>query len=436
MRQKTTTVSDGEGLLSMRGKIVLAVAAGACVVAAWLYLSPAAMGGLQQMLASKQTAEPDKSGKGKNAARSASVLAATTSTADFPIRRYAIGFISSPAVVSINARVSSQIVSIDVKDGQMVKAGDLLFSLDDRALKAQLAKDQATLVKDQALLASSAADLQRAKDLVAKQAGTQQTYDQAVAAQKAAAATVEADKATLDADMVQLGFATITAPISGRLGSVSVAVDDLVSTSNGNSSTTPLVTITQMDPLQVNFNLPESDLALLHKALAKPLQGGVTLTTDGDPTPIGKGTLDFVDSSVDTASGTIATRASVPNADLSLWPGQYVNVVIDAGIMPQMTSVPTVAVQPSQKGPFVYVIKPDNTVEMRPVQVALTEGENSAISQGLKSGERVVVEGQTRLKNGAAVHEGKATAADDQAAPKIAQADPAGAADKAGGARP
>ena len=437
MRQKTTTVSDGEGLLSMRGKIVLAVAAGACVVAAWLYLSPAAMGGLQQMLASKQTAEPDKSGKGKNAARSASVLAATTSTADFPIRRYAIGFISSPAVVSINARVSSQIVSIDVKDGQMVKAGDLLFSLDDRALKAQLAKDQATLVKDQALLASSAADLQRAKDLVAKQAGTQQTYDQAVAAQKAAAATVEADKATLDADMVQLGFATITAPISGRLGSVSVAVGDLVSTSNGNSSTaTPLVTITQMDPLQVNFNLPESDLALLHKALAKPLQGGVTLTTDGDPTPIGKGTLDFVDSSVDTASGTIATRASVPNADLSLWPGQYVNVVIDAGIMPQMTSVPTVAVQPSQKGPFVYVIKPDNTVEMRPVQVALTEGENSAISQGLKSGERVVVEGQTRLKNGAAVHEGKATAADDQAAPKIAQADPAGATDKAGGARP
>ena len=437
MRQKTTTVSDGEGLLSMRGKIVLAVVAGACVVAAWLYLSPAAMGGLQQMLASKQTAEPDKSGKGKNAARSASVLAATTSTADFPIRRYAIGFISSPAVVSINARVSSQIVSIDVKDGQMVKAGDLLFSLDDRALKAQLAKDQATLVKDQALLASSAADLQRAKDLVAKQAGTQQTYDQAVAAQKAAAATVEADKATLDADMVQLGFATITAPISGRLGSVSVAVGDLVSTSNGNSSTaTPLVTITQMDPLQVNFNLPESDLALLHKALAKPLQGGVTLTTDGDPTPIGKGTLDFVDSSVDTASGTIATRASVPNADLSLWPGQYVNVVIDAGIMPQMTSVPTVAVQPSQKGPFVYVIKPDNTVEMRPVQVALTEGENSAISQGLKSGERVVVEGQTRLKNGAAVHEGKATATDDQAAPKIAQADPAGATDKAGGARP
>ncbi|MER9413600.1 efflux RND transporter periplasmic adaptor subunit [Mesorhizobium sp. M0589] len=429
----------------MRGKVVLAVVvAAACVAAAWVYFSPAAMSSLQQMLpGARQTAAADKpagsdkasadkaggkSGAGGNAARSASIVSATATTADFPIRRYAIGFVSSPAVVNINARVSSQIVSIDVRDGQMVKAGDLLFSLDDRALKAQLAKDQATLAKDQALLTSSGSDLQRAKDLVAKQAGTQQTYDQAVAAQKAAAATVDADKATIDADNVQLGFASIKAPIAGRLGAVNVSVGDLVTLSNGNSSTaTPLVTITEMDPLQVNFNLPESNLALLHKALANPQQGAVTLTKDGDPMPIGKGTLDFVDSSVDTASGTIATRASIPNADLSLWPGQYVNVVLDAGIMPQMTSIPTVAVQPSQKGPFVYVVKPDNTVEMRPVQVALTEGENSAISEGVKSGEKVVVEGQTRLKDGASVHEGKA-AGGDQAAPKVAEAAKAGGA--------
>ncbi|MGX9145348.1 efflux RND transporter periplasmic adaptor subunit [Mesorhizobium sp. 128a] len=423
----------------MRGKVVLAVVvAAACVAVAWVYFSPGAMSGLQQMLpGARQTAAADKpagsdknsgkSGAGANAARSASIVSATATTADFPIRRYAIGFVSSPAVVNINARVSSQIVSIDVKDGQMVKAGDLLFSLDDRALKAQLAKDQATLAKDQAMLTSSVSDLQRAKDLVAKQAGTQQTYDQAVAAQKAASATVDADSATIDADTVQLGFASIKAPIAGRLGAVNVSVGDLVTVSNGNSSTaTPLVTITQIDPLQVNFNLPESNLALLHKALANPQQNAVTLTKDGDPTPIGKGTLDFVDSSVDTASGTIATRASIPNADLSLWPGQYVNVVLDAGIMPQMTSVPTVAVQPSQKGPFVYVVKPDNTVEMRPVQVALTEGENSAISQGVKAGEKVVVEGQTRLKDGATVHEGKAMAG-DQAAPKVAQAEKAAA---------
>ncbi|MET3593657.1 MULTISPECIES: efflux RND transporter periplasmic adaptor subunit [Mesorhizobium] len=423
----------------MRGKIALAVVALACLAGGGLYFSPAILGKVQQLISGQQAgaASADKTAKasdnpkggGSGGARSASILSATATTADFPIRRYAIGFVSSPSVVSVNARVSSQIVSIAVKDGQMVKAGDLLFSLDDRALKAQLAKDQATLVKDQAMLVSAAADLQRAKDLVAKQAGTQQTYDQALAAQKAAAATIDADKATIDSDTVQLSYATITAPISGRLGAVNVSVGDLVTTSNGNSSsTTPLVTITQMDPLQVNFTLPESNLALLHKALANPQQGAVTLIKDGDPTPIGKGTLDFVDSSVDTASGTIATRASIPNSDLSLWPGQYVNVVLDAGTMPQMTSVPTVAVQPSQKGSFVYVVKPDNTVEMRPVEVALTEGENSAISQGLKSGEKVVVEGQTRLKDGAAVHEGKAAGNGGQVAPKVAEADKAGQA--------
>ncbi|TPI66010.1 efflux RND transporter periplasmic adaptor subunit [Mesorhizobium sp. B3-1-3] len=427
----------------MRGKIAFAVVAVACLAGAGLYFSPTTLAKVQELISGKQagaaaadkTAGSDKTASASDNAkggsgRSASIVSATATTADFPIRRYAIGFVSSPAVVSINARVSSQIVSIAVKDGQMVKAGDLLISLDDRALKAQLAKDQATLTKDQAMLVSAQADLQRAKDLVAKQAGTQQTYDQALAAQKAAAATIDADKATIDADTVQLSYATITAPIAGRLGAVNVSVGDLVTTSNGNSSSsTPLVTITQMDPLQVNFTLPESNLALLHKALADPQQGDVTLTKDGDPTPIGKGTLDFVDSSVDTASGTIATRASIPNPDLSLWPGQYVNVVLEAGTMPQMTSVPTVAVQPSQKGPFVYVVKPDNTVEMRPVQVALTEGQKSAISDGLKSGEKVVVEGQTRLKNGAAVHEGKAVAGStDQASPKVAEADKAGGA--------
>ncbi|TPN18655.1 efflux RND transporter periplasmic adaptor subunit [Mesorhizobium sp. B2-3-3] len=439
----------------MRGKVIFSLLAAACAGAAWLYVSPDTLGKVQQFIGAKQAAVADKAATGTqtadkpaadkgatdkqatdkqaaggNGARSASIVSATATTADFPIRRYAIGFVSSPAVVNINARVSSQIVSIEVKDGQMVKAGDVLFSLDDRALKAQLAKDQATLAKDQALLTSATADLTRAKDLVAKQAGTQQTYDQALAAQKAAAATIDADKATIDADTVQLSYATITAPIAGRLGAVNVAVGDLVTISNGNSSTaTPLVTITQIDPLQVNFNLPESNLALLHKALADPQQGAVTLTKDGDPKPIGKGTLDFVDSSVDTASGTIATRASIPNADLSLWPGQYVNVVLEAGIMPHMTSVPTVSVQPSQKGPFVYVVKPDNTVEMRPVQVALTEGQNSAISDGVKSGEKVVVEGQTRLKNGAAVHEGKTAAGSgDQASPKVAQSGKAGEA--------
>jgi multidrug efflux system membrane fusion protein len=215
-----------------------------------------------------------------------------------------------------------------------------------------------------------------------------------------------ADQAAIEADNVQLGFTRITAPIAGRLGAVNAAVGDLVTTANGNGQTTPLVTITQMDPLQVSFSLPEDDLQLVQKALSVPEGAVVTLRHDGEPDPIGTGKLTFVDSSVDTASGTIAVRASVPNPDLKLWPGQYVGATLEAGMMPDMVSVPTVAVQPSQKGPFVYVVKPDDTVEMRPVTVALAVGADSGLSSGLKSGEKVVVEGQTRLKNGAAVSEG------------------------------
>lgn len=395
----------------MRAKAVYLLVAAACLALAAGYRFRSDISAETGRLFAEGAGKPSDAAEGR-APRGVAVVSATASTADFPIIRHAIGFIASPAVVNVNARISSQIVSIAVKDGQMVKAGDLLFSLDDRALRAQVAHDQATLAKDQATLVSNTADLDRAKDLAAEQAGTQQAYDQALAVQKAQAATVDADKAQLDADTIQLGFAGITAPITGRLGVVNVSVGDLVGPPGGGSTaSTPLVTITQMDPLEVDFALPESDLDLLHAALAKPRPGAVTLMRQGDAKPVGTGTLDFLDSSVDTQSGTIAARASVPNPDLALWPGQYVDVALNAGTMPQMTSIPTVAVQPSQKGPFVYVVKPDDTVEMRPVTVALSQGEASGISQGLKSGEKVVVEGQTRLKDGAAVRDGEAAAA-------------------------
>ncbi|PSJ52700.1 hypothetical protein C7I84_26300 [Mesorhizobium ephedrae] len=259
---------------------------------------------------------------GHQGPRAATVTTAVASTADFPIRRYAIGFVTSPAVVEIGARVSSQVTAIKVKDGQMVKAGDVLLQLDDRALQAAVDRDQAMLDKDQALLVSAQADLGRAKDLVATRIGTQQSYDQALAAEKSAAATVAADQAQLDADKVQLGFATITAPIAGRLGQVNTTIGDLVGPNTGGTAVAALVTITQMDPLEVQFDLPEKELGLLQKGLASPAPPTVMLHKDDDPTPIGTGTVDFIDSSVDTASGTFAVKATVPNPGLTLWPRQ------------------------------------------------------------------------------------------------------------------
>ena len=404
----------------MRARMPIWIAGLLCLSGLGLYLSPPLRErvaqmlpqGVQRMLVSQPPADAAPGGSttagkaagGKNARGATSVSAATATVADFPVLRYAIGFLSSPAAVNINARVASQVAAIAVKDGQMVRQGDLLISLADRALPAQVDKDKAMLARDQALADSAAADLERARILMTKQAGTQQAYDQALAAQKAAVATVAGDKASLEADQVQLSYATITAPISGRLGAVAVSVGDLVTAGGaGGATATSLVTITQMDPLQVNFNLPEVDLPLLQQALARPGASSVTLNRDGEDRPVGTGTLDFVNSTVDTASGTITARATVPNADMKLWPGQYVKITLDAGSMPKMVSVPTVAVQPSQNGPFVFVVKPDNTVEMRPVDVALTHGNDSAIAGGLRGGEKVVVDGQLNLRQGAAV---------------------------------
>lgn len=337
-----------------------------------------------------------------DAAPAVSVVTAVASTADFPVRRYAIGSVLSPAVAEIGARIASAVIAIPIRDGQMVKAGDTLFQLDDRALKAQLDRDQAALEKDQALLASAKADLERARDLADKQAGTAQAYDQALAAERGLESTIKADHATVEADQVQLGYATISAPISGRLGAVAVTIGDLVSPVTSGAPRS-LVTITQMDPLDVAFNLPQTDLPLLKKALGGPAVAKVDLYLADQQTPVATGSLDFIDSSVDTASGTVAIKARFQNKDLALWPGQYVDVVLEAGVMGGMTSIPTVAVQSGQKGAFVYVVRGDDTVEVRPVTVALDEGGNSAVNAGLGNGERVVVDGQAHLKQGSKV---------------------------------
>jgi len=403
-------------------------------IGAW-YFSPQARGWLEKIgrsntglakMASAKEAKPD----GKKSGRGVAVTTAIAKTADFPIRRYAIGFVSSPAVVDVSARISSQVEDVHVRDGQMVHAGDVLFSLDDRALKAALAKDQATLAKDQALLVNAEADLKRAKDLMARGTGTKQAYDLADASAKAATATVDADKAAIEADQVQLSYATIKAPITGRLGAIKITKGNVVSTGNNNGNSSPLVTITQMNPLEATFSLPESDLPLLTKALSTNPPAEVRLYRNDGRKLLATGHLDFVDSTVDTASGTVQVKASMPNDDLTLWPGQFVDVVLQAGTMPAMTSIPTVAVQPGQKGSFVYVVKPDKTVEERPVTVAMTVGDNSAVSEGLKGGEQVVTEGQKSLKQGTHVRIMNDTASAARPTQKVAVEEPADGAGK------
>ncbi|MBI2718880.1 MAG: efflux RND transporter periplasmic adaptor subunit [Rhizobiales bacterium] len=340
-----------------------------------------------------------KSGGRDQAAGPIAVTVATATAASLPVVERTYGVLQSPAVVAIGTRISSQVTVIHVRDGQDVKAGDLLVSLDDRMPRAQLAKDKATLLKDQALALSAAADMQRAKSLAEKQAGSQQAYDQALAAQKAADATVAADRATIDSDLLQIDFTRIVAPIDGRLGAVAISVGDLVTT----GASANLFTITEMTPLKVSFRLPETVLAAIRSDMATGTTVAVRVLRAGTTEVRGSGNLDFIDSGIDPASGTIAMSATLPNAGLALWPGEHVDVEVDRGTLTPAAVVPTVAVQPGQNGSFVWLIKSDDTVEVRAVTVARSDAGRSAIASGLAPGDRVVVEGQLRLKPGATV---------------------------------
>ncbi|MDR6871042.1 multidrug efflux system membrane fusion protein [Bosea sp. BE125] len=357
-----------------------------------------------------RSARAGRSGEGAPVA----VVTALAERANMPVRKRAIGFVETPASVVVKSRLDSQLMEQNVVDGQFVKAGDLLFTLDDRDLKAQIEKDEAAIARDQALHKRTEADLTRYQQLLLKNAGTQQSVDQATADERSAAATILSDKATLDADKLKLGYTRILAPIDGRAGAVQVTPGNLV---GANSTGLGLVTLTQMKPLRVTFTLPERDLSVLQRALGSGRAIPVTASVPDSGKPPAQGTLNFVDSTVDMTSGTITAKGSFSNDDLALWPGQYVDVEIAADTLMGTTVVPTVAVQTGQKGAYVYVAKADQTAELRQIKVALSDGDRTALSEGLEPGERVVTDGQMRLKTGVRIRE--------RAAKDSAPADPA-----------
>ena len=374
-----------------RRRLVLLSGLTALVIAAVLYrfYSPAGPG----------TARTSQSGNAaKGGAVTAPVSTALAQIGDFAVRRRTIGIIESPATVVVKSRIESQVMEQHVKDGQLVRKGDLLFSLDDREIIALIARDEAQLAKDQATVVRTATDEDRYRQLSASTAGSRQQLDQAIADHKIALALVAADEAQLRSDRLRLAYTKIEAPIGGRVGAIRVTPGNLVSVNDP----TGLVTITQIRPIRVAFTLAERDLPELRKAARGETQAAVRVYTPGMSEPLATGVLEFVDSSVDTASGTIAAKARFANDQFVLWPGMYVDVEIDLAIRPKTVLIPTVAVQAGQKGPFVFVVN-QGKAEMRPVEFAGTEGDHTALASGVSAGERVIVEGQMRLVGGTPV---------------------------------
>lgn len=343
-------------------------------------------------------------GKTGGKAGNGPATAVTTSVATqqtIPISRTYVGTVEPIASVAVRPRIDGVVIKEPIIEGQTVKEGDLLFQLDDASLQAAIAKDQAAITKDQATLDQANVDLTRQKTLLGHGDVTQQAVDQQQAAAKVAAGVVTSDQAQLQADQVQLGFTKITAPLAGRIGAISVSEGALIHVAD----TTPLLTITEMAPVRVTFNAPERDLDSFRQASAAGTAPPITVLDPNTGKPLSIGALTFIDSSVDTTSGTVTMKGQFANTDAALWPGAYVRVQVQIGAYKDATVVPVAAVQLSDAGSFVFLVNPNSTVTKRQVKVADTSGEIAVISSGVKVGDHVVTEGQLRLDEGSLIKE-------------------------------
>jgi len=314
-----------------------------------------------------------------------------------PVTFRAIGHVEPIATVAIKARIGGELQKAWFAEGQGVPKGATLFTIDARQYEAALRLAEAQLAKDAALLAKAESDTRRYQGLVKQDFVTKEQYEQIVATAAALRAAVEADQASVDNARLQVAYCTITAPIEGRTGTLNVKVGNLVKADDS----TPLVTINQMRPIFASFSVPAQLLPQLTKHDGNRIT--VTATLPQNPGPAEEGTLTFVDNAVDTATGTILLKATFANKDERLWPGQFVDIVVTLGEEPNRIVVPAPAVQTSQQGQYVFVVKDDQTVELRPVKVDRMDEAEAVIEKGLTAGETVVTDGQLRLIPGARV---------------------------------
>lgn len=337
------------------------------------------------------------------------VTSAVVGVADVPVRLNAKGTVSAVQSVEVRARINATIDKVHVREGQTVRRGEPLFSLDTRAENANLRQAEAQLAKSRADLANAESNLRRQRELLARNYISAAAFDVVQNQLASLQAQVAADRAAIEASRVGRGYGEIVAPIAGRTGAVAVYPGTLVQTSGP-----VLVSISQIDPINVAFTLPERELPALQKALAG---GGLAVSAQLDEAGDERrdGQLIFVDNSVDSASGTIRLKASFTNADGRLWPGMFVPVSLAPRTLEQALVVPVQAVQTGPEQQFVYVIGADGQVAATPVRTRLIQ-DGQAVVDGVAAGARVVVEGAQNLRPGSRVSIGETPAPGKQGA--------------------
>jgi len=326
------------------------------------------------------------------------VIVATAVQKSVPVQLRAVGNVEAYNSVAVKSQVTGVLQQAHFKEGDDVKKGQLLLTIDPRPLEAALKQAQANLARDAAQLKNWREQVKRYAELVEKQYVSREQYDQIKTNADAAEAVVEADRAAVENAKVQLSYCYIYSPIDGRVGALLVHEGNLVRVNDG----APLVVINQINPIYVTFSVPENNLADLRRHMAKgQLQVDASFPSDeGRPE---RGKLEFVDNAVDRATGTIRLKAAFANKERRLWPGQFVNVAVILTTEPDAIVVPAEAVQVGQDGQHVFVVKEDRRVEVRPVLINRTTEGEAIIAKGLAAGEQVVREGQFLLGEGSRI---------------------------------
>jgi multidrug efflux system membrane fusion protein len=325
------------------------------------------------------------------------VTAGSAVRKDVPVQLRTIGTVEAYSSVSIKTMVNGQIVKVGFREGQEVKRGDLIFVIDPRPYEAALKTAEANLARTIVLRENAEKDLKRYASLIEKDLVPRQQFDQATSAAAALAAAVNADQSLVENARVQLGYCFIHSPISGRTGNLYIKEGNVIKAND-----VALVTINQIVPINVSFSVPEQNLAEIRK-----YQEAGTLRVEamirGQEDRPAHGTLTFIGNTVENSTGTIQLKGTFPNGDRRLWPGQFVSASLTLSVKKGAVVVPTPAVQTGQRGQFVFVVKPDLTVESRPVVTGETAGGETVIEKGIRADERVVTDGQLRLVPGTRV---------------------------------
>jgi multidrug efflux system membrane fusion protein len=360
--------------------VVLSLAA---IVAIWR-LSP----GTEVPVAAAQTSTPG-----------IPVTAGTVAAQDVPVFLHGIGTVQAYNMVAIKSRVDGQIVKVDFKEGQDIKTGDPLFQIDPRTFQAALDQAQAAKQKDEAQLVGAQLDLDRYEKLIGSGWQTRQSYDQQKATVGTLQASIKGDEAQINTAKLNLSYADIRSPIDGRLGARLVDKGNLVHANDN----TPLVMITEVKPIFVSFTLPQDNFDDLREGQNNTPLMVYAYSGDGKK-QLAEGKLTLIDNAIDQATGTIHLKARFDNENERLWPGEFVSLRVVLSTRQNIATVPSQTVQDGPDGHYAYVIKPDNTVERRAVEVASIQDGIAVVTKGLAPGERVVVDGQYRLTNGARVN--------------------------------